>query len=290
MRPTLRRAPLVIVGALFLFCSGVWSVVYAQVPHASGALTFAVMDVGQGDALYIESPTGVQVVVDGGPDDALLEQLPALMPAMDRSLDALIETHPDADHIGGFPNLLERYDVGAFISPGIPKGTATAKRLDAELAAHAVPRLTARRGMTLDLGAGAMLEVLYPDRDVSGLSDSKANDGCIVARLTYKEASALLACDAPASTEVHLLQTDGAALKSEVLKVAHHGSKYSSTPAFLVAVAPRYALISVGAHNTYGHPGASTLKNLADAGADVLRTDTKGTLVCRSDGGAFSCN
>ena len=101
-----RSAPLLIVGALFLFCSGVWSVVYAETPHSSGILTFAVLDIGQGDALYIESPAGVQVVVDGGPDDSLLRALPAVMPALDRSLDAIIETHPDADHIGGFSGLM----------------------------------------------------------------------------------------------------------------------------------------------------------------------------------------
>ena len=97
-------------------------------PALSGMLTFAVLNVGQGDALY-KSPTGVQLLVDGGPDDSLLRELPVVMPALDRSVDVVIATHPDADHIGGFSGLLDRYEVGVFISPGIYKDTATAKHL-----------------------------------------------------------------------------------------------------------------------------------------------------------------
>ena len=283
-----RSAPLIIVGAFFLFCSGVWSVVYAETPHSSGILTFAVLDIGQGDALYIESPAGVQVVVDGGPDDSLLRALPAVMPALDRSLDAIIETHPDSDHIGGFSGLLNRYEVGVFISPGIPKDTATAKKLEQRVDEKKIPRVIARRGMSLDLGDGARLDILYPDRDVSTLPGSRANEGCIVAKLVYKNTSALLACDAPALTEVRLLQIAPEELESDILKVPHHGSKYSSTEAFIDAVHPAAAVISVG-KNSYGHPTNQTLDRLAARDIEVLRTDEKGTIVCKSDGAKFSC-
>lgn len=284
-----RRIALFVAAGLALVCAGVWSVVYAEASHGSGHLTFAVLDVGQGDALYIESPTGVQVLVDGGPDDALLRALPVVMPLLDRSLDAIVETHPDADHIGGFVSLLERYEVGVFVAPGIPKNTATAHALEKKVDEQKIPRVLARRGMMIDLGDGVQLRVLYPDRDVSRLSDSKANDGCIVIQLVYKEASALLACDAPAAVEAHLLQTDGAALASDLLKVAHHGSKYSSTPEFVAAVRPRVAIISVGARNTYGHPTEQTLTTLEKSGAKIIRTDQKGTIVCTSDGADFEC-
>jgi len=112
---------LALVGALVIFCATVWSAVYAQSAswRTGGTLTFAVLNVGQGDSLYIEGPTGIQVVVDGGPDGSLLRELPKVMPLFDRSLDAVIETHPDADHISGFIDLLKRYEVGYFIEPGI---------------------------------------------------------------------------------------------------------------------------------------------------------------------------
>jgi len=286
-----QSAPMFVIGALFLFCAGVWSVAYAEAPFdfAQGKpqLTFAVLDIGQGDALYIESPTGVQVVVDGGPDDSLLRALPAVMPALDRTLDAIIETHPDADHIGGFSELLNRYEVGAFISPGIPKDTATAKKLEQQVDKKKIPRVIARRGMSLDLGGGAVLYVLYPDRDVSGLSNSKVNEGGIVARLVYGESEVLLMADVSSAVETRLMQLDAEELGADVLKVGHHGSRFSTSEKFVSAVTPGVAVISVG-KNSYGHPTAQALNILKAAGAEILRTDQEGTMVFTSDGERFT--
>ncbi len=262
---------------------------YAETPSPSGVLTFAVLDVGQGDALYIESPTGVQVVIDGGPGDALLQALPAVMPALDRSLDAVIGTHPDADHIGGFTALLERYEVGVYIEPGIPKDTATAKKLSAAVDSKHILRIIARRGMSLELGGGARLDILYPDRDVSTLPNTKVNEGGIVARLVYGASEVLLMADVGKVTEARLLEL-GEDLESDILKVGHHGSRFSTGEQFVSAVAPEIAVISVGAKNTYGHPTAQALSVLKNAGAEILRTDERGTIVCTSDAIRFSCN
>ncbi len=278
----LRHLPLLLLGTLAVFCVGVWALVFAAVPR--GVLTIAVLDVGQGDAIYIESPTGVQVIVDGGPGSALLQQLPKVMPLFDRSLDALIETHPDLDHIGGFVDVVGRYSVGAFVEPGIPKDTEAATVLEQEITDNNIPRYIARRGMTLDLGGGATLEVLYPDRDVSRLNQNIANEGCVVARLVYGDVSMLLTCDMSAEMEQRVLELEGGNLASDILKVAHHGSKYSSSDAFVAAVAPAFAAISVGARNTYGHPAQPTLDTLAAHGVQVLRTDQEGTIVFKSDG------
>jgi competence protein ComEC len=274
---------------LTLVCAGVWSVVYAEAPQAPGVLTFALLDVGQGDALYIESPTGVQLLVDAGPTEALLRELPALMPPMDRTLDAIVATHPDADHIGGFAELLERYDVGVYISPGIPKGTATAKKLETAVDAKEIPRITARRGMSLELGGGARLDILYPDHDVSNLPEDKVNEGGIVARLVYGASEALLMADVGFGVETRLLQLDASELDSDLLKVGHHGSKYSTAQKFVASVSPEVALISVG-KNSYGHPTPQVLNILENAQATILRTDEKGTIKCVSDGARFSCS
>jgi len=271
-----------LVGILVAVCIGVWGAVFAVTPR--GVLTVAVLDVGQGDAIYIESPTGVQVVVDGGPGSAVLRQLPRVMPLFDRSIDALLETHPDSDHIGGFVDVVGRYAVGAFVEPGIPKDTEAAQTLEREITDTAIPRYIARRGMTLDLGGGAALEILYPDRDVSRLNQNIANEGCVVARLTYGMTSVLLTCDMSEAMEKYLLELGAGEIRSDVLKVAHHGSKYSSSDAFVAAVAPAFAAISVGKGNTYGHPGKATLDTLETHGAQVLRTDQEGTIVFRSDG------
>lgn len=252
-----------------------------------GVLTFAVMDVGQGDSLYVESPTGVQVVIDGGPDSSLLRELPKRMPYGDRTIDAVIATHPDADHVAGFVDLLRRYRVGAFIDPGISKPTATAQRLEQEVADLHIPRYLARRGMVLDLGGGARLEILFPDRDVSGLASNKVNEGGIVARLVYGESEALLMADVPVSVEDHLVVLDGGQLQSDLLKVGHHGSKTATSDEFLSAVHPQIAIISVGANNRYGHPTAEVLNRLREYGITVVRTDLNGAVTFRSDGKNF---
>lgn len=273
---------LLLLSALVLFCAVVWMLVFAATPR--GVLTVAVLDVGQGDALYIESPTGLQMLIDGGQGNAVLRQLPKVMPRFDRSIDLVLETHPDSDHIGGFADVLKRYHVDAFVSPGIEKDTDTARTLVRTVSDLHIPHYTAQRGMVLDMGGGVVLEVLYPDRDVSKLASQFANSGCVVLRLTYGAIAMLFACDAPQEVEERLVLLEGSNLASDVLKVAHHGSKYSSTEAFIAAVRPAFAAISVGAGNTYGHPTEQTLSRLAAYGTAVLRTDQEGTFVFKSDG------
>lgn len=282
------RAPIYLVGALFLLCAGVWSIVYAETRASTGQLKLVVMDVGQGDALYIESPTGVQVLVDAGPDNAVLRELGSVMHTLDRSLDAVIATHPDADHVGGLSEVLERYEVGAYIYPGLIKDTKTAEALEKQVDELQLQRVLARRGMILDLGAGAALEILYPEGDVSYLPSEKANEGGVVARLAYGKFEALLMADVGSGVERRLLVLDKNQLDADVLKVGHHGSRFSSAAEFVRAVSPEVALISVG-KNSYGHPTAQALTNLKNAGAEILRTDEKGAVRCVSDGASFSC-
>ncbi|MBI2005054.1 MBL fold metallo-hydrolase [Patescibacteria group bacterium] len=270
------------VGFLALFTSALWVAVFAATP--SGVLTVAVLDVGQGDSIYIESPTGQQLVIDGGPGSALLQALPAVMPMGDRSLDAIVETHPDADHISGFVDLLARYTVDIFIKPGIAKDTATARALEREVADKKISTYLARRGMWLELGGGAELHILSPERDVSRIT--KTNDGAVVAHLVYGKTTMLFMADVSSAVENRLVLLDGTGLKSDILKVAHHGSKYSSASAFLSAVSPAAAVISVG-KNSYGHPTDQALSRLAAYSGEILRTDQAGTIVFVSDGENF---
>lgn len=275
--------------ALLLACIFIWTAAYAAQGQGRGVVTFAMLNVGQGDALFIEGPTGIQIMVDAGPNTgAALRALPRVMPLGDRTIDAAVETHPDADHVGGFIDVLERYEVASYVTPGINKENTLTHALQKKLAEQKTPLYLARRSMVLDLGGGAYLEVLYPNQDVSGYGN-KTNDGCIVMRLVYGEAQALLACDAAVYTETHLLAAASSSLKSTILKVGHHGSKTSSSEAFLAVVEPDIALISVGAKNSYGHPTQEVLSRLQSAGAQVLRTDQKGTVVCTSSGASFEC-
>lgn len=284
-----KHRALVVLGVLVGICIAIWVAVYAAEHKRSGVLTFAMLNIGQGDALFIEGPTGIQVLVDAGPNTgAILRELPKVMAFGDRSIDAVVETHPDADHMGGFIDVLERYTVGAFITPGIIKHNTTTDALDKEVDAQHMPIYIARRGMVIDLGGGARLDILYPDSDVSGW-ENKTNDGSIVARLVYGQTEVLLTADAPFATENHLLAVASSSLASDILKVGHHGSKSSTGEDFIQAVHPQMALISVGARNSYGHPTEEVLGRLSAAGVPVMRTDLRGTIVCTSNAVAFAC-
>ncbi len=280
-----RTVGFAIVGTLFLFCAGVWVAVLAETPR--GVLTVAVLNIGQGDSIYIESPTGLRVLLDGGPDSSVLRELSKVMPLFSHSVDAVIESHPDSDHIAGLVDVLARYHVGAFIEPGIIKHNATTDALEGELTSEKVSRYIARRGMTIDLGGGAQLDILYPNSDVSRIPEAKDNEGVIVARLVYGNTSVMLTADSPKDVEQKLIALDGAGLQSTLLKVCHHGSKSCSGSAFIAAVHPSVALISVGANNKYGHPNQETLDTFALQNIPVLRTDKDSTIVFRSDGEKF---
>lgn len=245
-------------------------------------LTFAMLDVGQGDALFIESPTGTQILVDGGPPRKILSQLARVMPPFDRTIDAFIITNPDQDHIGGFLDVLKVYKIDRVFEPGTFNDSKTFQNLKTEIERQNVPAILAKKGMRLDIGGGAVIDILFPDRDVS-LWDP--NDGSVVARLTYGKTSVMLAGDSTTKTEkIILSENPEAQLKSTILKVGHHGSRTSTSYEFTKAVMPSSALISDGKDNKYGHPHQDTLDILSQLGVKVFRTDLLGTIIMKSNG------
>lgn len=250
-----------------------------------GLLTIAFLDVGQGDAIYIEAPNGAQMVIDGGPDGSLMQPLSEVMPFGDRSINVLMVTNPDTDHYAGFLDVLKAgYEIGAAIEPGTISSTPTHREFQRLLAEERVPELMARRGMTIDLDAehGVRFTVLFPDRDVSSWT---TNDGSIQGILSYGSTKIYFTGDGSRRTEGLVLSKNaGVDLKSDLLKVGHHGSATSSSEEFLTAVAPKYAVISVGEGNRYGLPKQSTLDAFTHQGIDVLRTDKLGTITFVSDG------
>ncbi len=245
-------------------------------------LTFAMLDVGQGDGLFIESPTGTQILIDAGPPRKIQSKLSRIMSPLDKSIDAIIITNPDADHIGGFSDVLKNYKVGKVFESGTFNDSKMYQNLRSEIKNKNITRILAKKGMRLNLGGGAVIDVLFPDRDVS-LWDT--NDGSIVAKLTYGETSIMLTGDSTKTTEnIILNKFSESELKSTVLKVGHHGSRTSSSQAFVDAVKPVYAVISNGKDNNYGHPHTDTLNTLNKFGVKVFRTDLLGTIIMKSDG------
>ncbi|MBP6060919.1 MAG: MBL fold metallo-hydrolase, partial [Candidatus Pacebacteria bacterium] len=203
------------------------------------------------------------------------------MSPFDRHIDAIIITNPDSDHISGFLDVLKRYKVDQVFEPGTKNDSRTYQNLETEIKNKNIPNILAKKGMRLDLGGGVIVDILFPDRDVS---DFSVNDGSIVAKLQYGKTSILLTGDATAKTEKIILDEYAkTALASTVLKVGHHGSRTSSSIPFVKAVAPVYAFISDGKDNKYGHPHPETLDTLASVGAKIFRTDLLGTVIMKCD-------
>lgn len=267
---------------IFFLLFTVFFLFYIDWQNSHHSFTFAMLDVGQGDGLFLESPTGTQVMFDGGPPRKVLGPLQRVMSPFDKTIDALIITNPDADHISGFLDILKNYKVGVVLESGTLTDSKTYQNLREEIKKQNIPDILARRGMRLDLGGGVVIDILFPDRDVSAWA---TNDGSVVARLSYGKTSIMLTGDAGAKTEqIILAENSQVQLKSTILKVGHHGSRTSSFPSFVKAVSPEYALISDGKDNNYGHPHSETLETLTKFGAKIFRTDLLGTIVVKFNG------
>ncbi|MBI2120531.1 MAG: MBL fold metallo-hydrolase [Parcubacteria group bacterium] len=263
----------------------IWYAVFAE--DREGKLTVAFLDIGQGDAIFIEAPNGAQALIDGGPPSGkVLSELGRMMPFYDRTIDVVIATHPDQDHIGGLPEVFKRYRVGVLFEPGISSDNGDYQAMEQAGEKTGVKKILARAGMKIHLDKNTTLEIFYPDRDLPGKIDT--NRASVVARLTYGNESFLFTGDLPQAEEKHLVQEGGIALRSNVLKFGHHGSRTSTSEIFLKNVAPEYGLVSAGKDNRYGHPHKEVLGLAAKYRVPVLRTDTQGRIVFTTDGNSLS--
>ncbi|OHA84895.1 MAG: hypothetical protein A2408_01400 [Candidatus Yonathbacteria bacterium RIFOXYC1_FULL_52_10] len=277
MKNAYRITAFVIGGSIFCALVG-WQ--YLAYRADARLLTIAFLDVGQGDAIYVRAPGGGDMLIDGGPDRGMLRSLAEVMPFFDRTVNVILVSNPDKDHIAGFIPLLERYGIGAVVEPGTIGASGVYEALKQKGDTHAT-RIVARRGTVIDLGGGAHFEVLFPDRDVSGVT---TNTGSIVGRLIYGDTSVMFPGDAPDEIEQYVLVLDGEKVNSDILKAGHHGSRTSSVPEFVAAVSPQTAVISSGSNNSYGHPHKETLDTFQEADIEVLNTADQGTIIFKSDG------
>lgn len=281
-----RSAAIAWIGALLMAAVAVSFLLSGTIDRNNSELAVAFLDVGQGDAIFITSPTGFQVLIDAGKGREVLRKLPDEMGWFDRSIDVIIATHPDADHIGGFPDVLKRYRVGKIIESSVDDETGTdAKAFAAAALAETQSREIALRGQKIDLGGGAYLEILFPDRDVSGI---ETNTGSIVARLVYGETSFLLSGDSPDEIEKYLVRLNAEMLDADILKVGHHGSRTSSAEEFIRAVNPDYAIFSRGCDNSYGHPHKEVVERFDKLNIQMLDTCEEGTVRFISNGQTVS--
>ncbi len=241
------------------------------------------IDVGQGDAILIQSPAGKTVLIDTGPPAARDELLAYLGAYEIDTLDLLVNTHPHSDHIGNAQAVIERLTVKRVLDSGFVHPTVTYERMLDAIEQKGVALRVVRKGQRIVLEEGVTLTVLGPEDPFVDKSRSDANANSVVLRLDVGEVRFMLTGDAEEETEERLVK-QGAALKSTVLKVAHHGSKYATHKAFFDAVSPRLAVISCAAQNSYGHPAPETMERLHGAGIPVLATPPLGNIVLKTDG------
>lgn len=262
----------------------VWYAVFTL--QARHDLRLTVFDIGQGDSVFIEAPNGNQVLIDGGPSSAVLGKLGSVMPFWDRSIDLIILTHPHSDHVTGLVEVLKRYDVGMVLESDVNYSTPEYREWHTLLEQKHIPVVIARAGQKIRLSPKTELDILTPFRSFVGVSLNNVHEAMVVSRLVYASTSALLTGDMERPLEYQLVLS-GSDLRSDLLKVGHHGSKTSTTEDFVRAVSPRYAVISVGRKNRYGHPHQQTLDTLAKFGIKIFRTDQDGDVEFVSDGKKF---
>lgn len=268
---------------LLVIAVSLWVKILSVVP-ATSDLKVAFLSVGQGDAIYIEAPNGRQMIIDGGPKGSLVKELKKYMPPGDTSVDVIMVTNPDADHYAGFLELLDAYSVGAVIEPGVSSKTKTYQSFQSLVSEKGIRKVVARKDVviTLDQDDAVSFTVLFPDRKLVGFSN---NDASTVGRLVYGQNSILFTGDATRLTESLILKSNSLdKIQSDILKVGHHGSRTSTSEAFLKAVQPRFAVISAGKGNKYGHPHQEIVQLLKKNEIHVFVTKESGTVLFRSDG------
>jgi competence protein ComEC len=279
-----------LIPIFLIFCLIYWAVYIWNSPlnNQSNLLTVAFLDIGQGDSIFIQAPSSAQMLVDGGRTDQVLDRLHEVMPRGDNSIDLVLATHPDADHIGGLSYVLENYKVSEIIDNGThDKTNKTIQRLNndiqEEIKNSNAKYVHAVRGMKiiLDSEKNIYFEIYYP---TATSTSPDSNNMSIVGKLVYGENDFLLTGDSPKEIENTLMKWCIECLKSDVLKVGHHGSRNSTSREFLNAVQSEYAIISAGKNNSYGHPHREVMDLLEQAKTKILQTSEMGSIIFESDG------
>jgi len=276
----LRKSTSFLLGILFLANILAWTAVYEL--NQPQLLEVVFFDVGQGDSIFIETAQDIQILIDGGPGSTVLERLGEEMPFWDRSIDLIVLTHPEHDHVAGLIEILKAYQVENILWTGIERDGVEYGEWRECIKNEGARIIIARAGQQIKAGS-VSLDVLYPFESLEGERTKSLNNTSIVIRLVFNDNSFLFTGDAFKSIERKLIN-ENIELKSDVLKVGHHGSKTSSADEFIQEVLPEVAVIQAGRENPYGHPNQETLDTLTKYDIRILRTDLDNSIKIISDG------
>ncbi len=272
---------------VFVICFVISIVIISSAVHSEykrNNVMISVLDVQLGESILLQLPSRHTIIIDGGIDATLLYSLSQQLPFYVKEIDLLILTHPDADHLNGLIDVLERYRVKKVILPTKENNTFVYNKFRTLVAQSSTELLFAEYISTIAVSNEYRLEILHPTIENIGKYDS-VNNASIVIRLDYPQGCALFTGDIDISVEKEIL-SEGKNIKCELLKVAHHGSKTSSLQEFLDEVQPKMALISAGHNNKFGHPHQEVVKRLEYVGAKILNNTDVGsfTVTIKRDG------
>lgn len=245
-----------------------------------GVMVVHFFDVGQGDSALIVTPTGKQVLIDGGPDLSTLRSLGRSMPFFDRSIDLLVLSHPHFDHLAAFPDVLRRYRVGGVLMAGEDYPQDRYQEFLTLLKEQNIPIIVPDPQRDINLGDGVVLDVVWPRPGLFGTKPDNVNNNSVALRARFGSSAVLFTGDMELPEESAILSA-GIDVKADVLKSAHHGSKTSSSTGFLLAVDPDQVIVSVGADNTYGHPSPSVVERYKALGLLARFTSVEGGITIR---------
>ncbi|MDD5172528.1 MAG: MBL fold metallo-hydrolase [Patescibacteria group bacterium] len=270
--------------AIFLFVNLVFLGygIFLKGDTPTGSLKVVFFDVGQGDAVLIRDSHSRNILVDGGPDRNIIYHLDQYIPFYDREIDLMVSTHADLDHMTGLVETLRRYRVKKILDNGLKSSSAVGEEWDRLIKEKKIFLQTIDAPLNIVWDEQTILEFIWPWQDLTRDVNGDDNFASLVFKLKHGENDFLFTGDADKEVEKILTESDYD-LSAAVLKVGHHGSKYSSSLEFLKAVNPAYGVISVG-ENSFGHPSLRVLSNLEEVGTKILRTDGKGDVVFVSNG------
>lgn len=272
---------ILILATLGIIAVVVWFPTITLSSTTTDNLTVSFLDVGQGDSIHVMTPDGFELLIDGGSGAAVLRELAAGRSFFDRSIDMVIATHPDTDHIGGLVDVLERYKVDWLIETAAESSSPAATAFDLVARAEGAQIINAEAGQVFQLGASTTIRIFSPQGDTTNW---ESNNASVIVQVVYGDIEFMLTGDAPSSIEEYVVGEYGSALLSDVLKLGHHGSNTSSSNSFLDTVKPKYGVVSAGKNNRYGHPHQDVVSRVREKGIEMVSTADSGTITFQTDG------
>lgn len=261
------------VWLLICVCFILVGICTVHLPRRDVHLSF--LDVGQGDSIFIRTPDDYTVLIDGGPNSLVVEELAAVLPRYSRHIDILVLTHPHADHVNGLVEVIKRFDIGKVMLVGTPSGNAYYREFLALCDSWEIPMYHVQARRDVKVGSFLYMDIVWPSNSMAGKAFENLNNASLAMRIITPHKTVMLSGDAEIEQE-HEMLASGFDLSADILKAGHHGSRTASSDEFLQAVYPETVVIQSGIDNSFGHPHKEALENFLERAIKIRRNDVEG--------------